>query len=382
MKKTLVFCLCLLLVVAMATAAYAANGASFSAKASATSLYRGDSVTLTVSVDCEELATSYGLMLNYDETVFELVEGSCSVDGALVSSFNDGFAFMFQNATAYSGQIGTVTLKVKDDAVFGTVTITGDAAVKNGAEEVAATGCSVSLAIDCKHSYGEWVEVETGHSRTCPVCGDAEAADHAWDDGMVVKEATCVEEGTVKYTCSDCCAVREETVSMKAHTYGAWENTDETNHKHVCTVCQDKETAAHAFAEELTAGEEAHWYACVCGAMKDEAAHAFEDATWNKDEKSHWKVCACGLKGDEAEHAWDQGKVTTEATQKNEGVKTYTCQDCGMTKTEKIAKLPAPEQEANPETGDEMTVACCLLVVVLSVCAMPVLLTASKKICR
>ncbi|MBR3866129.1 MAG: hypothetical protein IKM67_05405, partial [Clostridia bacterium] len=36
-------------------------------------------------------------------------------------------------------------------------------------------------------------------------------------------------------------------------------------------------------------------------------------------------------------HAWDGGKVTKEATCKEEGVKTYTCA-CGETKTEKIAK--------------------------------------------
>ena len=39
-------------------------------------------------------------------------------------------------------------------------------------------------------------------------------------------------------------------------------------------------------------------------------------------------------------HAWDGGKVTKEATCKEEGVKTYTCA-CGETKTEKIAKTTA-----------------------------------------
>ena len=40
------------------------------------------------------------------------------------------------------------------------------------------------------------------------------------------------------------------------------------------------------------------------------------------------------------EHAWDAGKVTKEATCKEEGVKTFTC-ECGETKTEKIAKTTA-----------------------------------------
>lgn len=36
------------------------------------------------------------------------------------------------------------------------------------------------------------------------------------------------------------------------------------------------------------------------------------------------------------DHVWDDGKVTTPATCEKEGVKTYTCADCGHTKTEAI----------------------------------------------
>ncbi|MDD6022785.1 MAG: phosphodiester glycosidase family protein [Oscillospiraceae bacterium] len=38
-------------------------------------------------------------------------------------------------------------------------------------------------------------------------------------------------------------------------------------------------------------------------------------------------------------HTWDEGKVTTEPTCTEEGVKTYTCSACGETKTEAIAAL-------------------------------------------
>ena len=48
------------------------------------------------------------------------------------------------------------------------------------------------------------------------------------------------------------------------------------------------------------------------------------------------------------EHTWDNGTVTTPATCKSEGVKTYTCKVCKQTKTEPIAKLP---KVANTITG-------------------------------
>ena len=37
-------------------------------------------------------------------------------------------------------------------------------------------------------------------------------------------------------------------------------------------------------------------------------------------------------------HSWDDGKVTEKATCKKEGIKTYTCKNCGETKTESIPK--------------------------------------------
>ena len=46
-------------------------------------------------------------------------------------------------------------------------------------------------------------------------------------------------------------------------------------------------------------------------------------------------LASCG----EHEHTWDNGKVTKAATCEDVGVKTYTCTDCGETKTEDIAAL-------------------------------------------
>lgn len=39
------------------------------------------------------------------------------------------------------------------------------------------------------------------------------------------------------------------------------------------------------------------------------------------------------------EHKWDSGKVTTKPTCTKEGVKTFTCKECGKTKTEPIPKI-------------------------------------------
>lgn len=57
-----------------------------------------------------------------------------------------------------------------------------------------------------------------------------------------------------------------------------------------------------------------------------------------------------------SEHIWDEGKVTQKATETENGVKTYTCTVCSITKTEDISKLETTtknEEETKSETESE-----------------------------
>ena len=67
--------------------------------------------------------------------------------------------------------------------------------------------------------------------------------------------------------------------------------------------------------------------------------------TWKSDKTHHWKECECGEVSDKAEHTWDAGKVTKEATAKENGEKTYTCKVCKVTRTEVI---PATGETPEP----------------------------------
>ena len=222
MKRTLCILLCLLSVFVLAVPVLAAGNVGFSILASSQTLNAGDTVTLTVHASSSEPATSYGLMLSYDTSVFELVSGNCSVPGALVNSFQNGFAFMFQQPVAYSGIVGTVTLKVKATAPLGSYTISGSASANNGGTTVSAYGCSTSVSVVCNHTYSAWTESGDIHQRTCSVCKSMDTAVHSWDGGTVIRQATCQEGGQVKYTCSECTATKtESTDKSQEHTYGA-----------------------------------------------------------------------------------------------------------------------------------------------------------------
>ncbi len=58
----------------------------------------------------------------------------------------------------------------------------------------------------------------------------------------------------------------------------------------------------------------------------------FKNTAFTKQTKAVENIAALG-------HSWDAGKVTKQPTTTEEGIKTYTCQRCGATKTETIPKL-------------------------------------------
>lgn len=70
---------------------------------------------------------------------------------------------------------------------------------------------------------------------------------------------------------------------------------------------------------------------------------------WSKDETHHWYACTgeeCTEVDKKAEHDWDGGEITTAATPTADGVKTFTCETCGKTKTEAVQYVADTEVTA------------------------------------
>jgi len=180
---------------------------------------------------------------------------------------------------------------------------------------------------------------------------------HVWGDG--VDSATHTAPGTLTYTCSACNSTKSEPSAAKGHSYGNWIKVDDDQHKKVCDCSSDADVFEnHTWDAGVETTPATHTtkgvktYTCTatgCGATKTEdiektTEHAHGD--WTKvDDAKHSKTCACG-DVITADHAWNDGEVTTAATTEADGVKTYTCADCGATKTEAIAKLDAPAADA------------------------------------
>ena len=346
MKRISAILVCVLLVAAIAVTAFAA-APEMTITAAKTSVSRGETVDFTITLS--EVANLRSAMIDlvYDKNVFEFVEGTCTVPGAaLPDFFNGNGVFMLNSATTFSGQIFTFKMKVKDNAAFGTTTITGTPTVRDNNGPVAgATATTVNMTVVCNHVMDNGVvttpatcEADGVKTFSCTVSGcthkTTEAVaklGHKWDNGTVTTAATCKAPGVKTFTCENGCGeTKTEAIAQLPHTMDEGVQTKDT-------TCTEE--------GELT-------YTCsVCGAVETEAIVKLP-------------------------HDFDEGKVTTPATTKQEGVKTYTCKDCGATETESIPKLKTPA------TDDNSMIVPFVLLLVLSATGVAITVVGKKRVVR
>jgi uncharacterized protein YkwD len=201
--------------------------------------------------------------------------------------------------------------------------------------------------------------------------------EHHWDQGEIITEATCTEEGEKKFTCSICGDEKTEKVSATGHQHTEIRNKKEATCKETgysgdtwCKDCGKKILSGQAIAKtenhswdagkvttKATCTEEGEkTFTCsICGDKKTEKVSATghqhteirnkKEATCKEEGYSGDTWCKdCGKKilsgqaiAKTEDHSWNQGEITKEPTCKEKGEKTFTCSICGNTKTEKVS---------------------------------------------
>ena len=201
--------------------------------------------------------------------------------------------------------------------------------------------------------------------------------EHHWDQGEIITEATCTEEGEKKFTCSICGDEKTEKVSATGHQHTEIRNKKEATCKETgysgdtwCKDCGKKILSGQTIAKtenhswdagkvttKATCTEEGEkTFTCsICGDKKTEKVSAtghqhteirnkkeatcketgYSGDTWCKD--CGKKILSGQAIAKTEDHSWNQGEITKEPTCKEEGEKTFTCTICGNTKTEKVS---------------------------------------------
>lgn len=354
MKRIVSLLLCLFLIGALALSATAA-GSHMSISSSSTTAHRGETFTLTINLSNSQPVGAGGINLSYDSSVFTLVSGTHNLSNPTYAEVNsdNSCTFMFDPDTVVSGTIFTIEMKVKDNAPFGSYSISGRADLHSGGVSIGCGISGTSVTVACQHSFGKSSKLDdSNHESTCSICGEKKKDAHTWNDGTVTKAATCKDTGSKTVKCTACGAEKVTSIPVTdKHTYGSWSNQGGSGHKHTCSVCGKEETSSHNWytgqtLEEATcqktgrktiicegcgasAEDEiplaAHTYGAptnmtaadhtlkctVCGTVTTEE-HTFGDVL-EHDKQVHYYACEiCGYKKDQEEH--NPGPKATEET--------------------------------------------------------------------
>jgi len=170
--------------------------------------------------------------------------------------------------------------------------------------------------------------------KNCATCDKAgtdtfefgETEEHEWNEGEVTEEPTCTESGVKIYTCIDCRTTKEEDVEVLGHDWSDWEYTDTDVHTRYCKR--------------------------GCGIDEESEGHSWSN--WSSaDESEHTRSCSICNGTHTLSHKWNEGEITAEPTHTTSGERTYTCLDCGSTKTEQIAKTTEHSHGAWSKVDEE-----------------------------
>ena len=207
----------------------------------------------------------------------------------------------------------------------------------SGMEEIPATGHTEVVDDAVEATCTTPGKTEGKH---CSVCNkvlveqtEVPAKGHSWNEGEITTYPTCENAGVKTYTCTVCNETKTEAIDATGHTpvevAEQPATCTEPGHKAgtKCSVCG----ATLSGMEEIPAKGHTE---VIDPAVEPTCTEP------GKTEGKHCSVCHEILVAQEEVpakgHSWDEGKVTTQPTCKDKGVKTFTCTVCHTTKTEEV----------------------------------------------
>lgn len=241
-----------------------------------------------------------------------------------------------------------------------------------------------------EHSYGKGTTIkeltctQDGEiDYKCSKCGYVKkeitkATGHQWGEWQTTLAQTCTTDGKEERTCAKCSEKEERTLKATGHEWGEWQTTlaqtctTDGKEERICSKCSKKEertlkATGHKSetvgAKAPTCKEDGYTGDEVCKVChetlnKGTTIPKTDSHEWGKWTTVRESTCTekgeqsrkCAVCGEEeieslplAKHSWDNGKVTQAPSYTKVGVKTWTCSECGKTKTTTLAKLPMPK---------------------------------------
>lgn len=256
------------------------------------SVARGDYVTVYVGAQGSEAVKSLAIVVSYDTSVFEYVEGVWIFGET--KAYEGGYGVALNtSATVPSGNVFYLTLRAKQSAPLGSSYV-GFALTFGSDGET--SNCGTNIEIACSHSFGAWT------------------TDY---------EASCTEQGQEYRTCSICGTRDYRTIPAFGHSFGEWEPVSEStcteggSRRRVCKTC--------GFIEKNSLDPLGH--------QLEEGAEIVKEATCTEHGLAKGKCIRCGKTAEVetpfAPHTWGEWVDTAYATCTESGSRMHSCSVCG-----------------------------------------------------
>ena len=188
--------------------------------------------------------------------------------------------------------------------------------------------------------------------------------------GTLQKDGTTVRSGA-KFPAGTVLTVTLDESLFPGHTFAYWLGSDGTQvPQRSFRMVVDRITGFSPAFSDLT-GNFGDWRVlekgdfCTDGTLfvREDSAHRLKEYRFERgyhqtytyeplNDDQHTIHCADCPYTDVNTHGWNSGVVTTEATCAAEGVKTFTCTQCGATKTEAIEKKTSHTYPYYPKDSD------------------------------
>ena len=226
-----------------------------------------------------------------------------------------------------------------------------------GSKEITCSRCDFKdtkeIPATGNHAYGDWVIVKEAtcteeglRTQTCANCGDVKKevlpkVDHTWNEGEVSKQPTCTEDGIKTFTCTVCGDTKTEVITATGHAWSDWEV------KTPATCETEGQEERHCTNEGCTEVE----FKVIPALGHDLKEEIVKEPTCGETGLKNVTCSRCDYKEENVEipatgeHKFGEWIVTKEPSCGNAGEETRTCDVCYHTETRPIA--PVAEHKWN-----------------------------------
>ena len=217
-----------------------------------------------------------------------------------------------------------------------------------GSKEITCSRCDFKdtkeIPATGNHAYGDWVIVKEAtcteeglRTQTCANCGDVKKevlpkVDHTWSEGEVSKQPTCTENGERTFTCTVCQETKTEVITATGHAWSDWEV------KTPATCETEGQEERHCTNEGCTEVE----FKVIPALGHDLKEEIVKEPTCGETGLKNVTCSRCDYKEENVEipatgeHKFGEWIVTKEPSCGNAGEETRTCDVCGHTETRPI----------------------------------------------